>query len=135
MTQMEMQSKLRDMRAQRDNELAPIRKRIETINEEYAQLKVQKADIIERQARLNQERKMYGRYYNEIAETHNKAIRQFAKDNEDCTRALADVSDWALFNELRARGYRGNVQNTERDDEFMESINNKILDKDDEQEK
>ena len=135
MTQMEMQSKLRDMRAQRDNELAPIRKRIETINEEYAQLKVQKADIIERQARLNQERKMYGRYYNEIAETHNKAIRQFAKDNEDCTRALADVSDWALFNELRARGYRGKVQNTERDDEFMESINNKILDKDDEQEK
>ena len=135
MTQMEMQSKLRDMRAQRDNELAPIRKRIETINEEYAQLKVQKADIIERQARLNQERKMYGRYYNEIAETHNKAIRQFAKDNEDCTRALADVSDWALFNELCARGYRGNVQNTARDDEFMETINNKILDKDDEQEK
>jgi hypothetical protein len=135
MTQMEMQSKLRDMRAQRDNELAPIRKRIETINEEYAQLKVQKADIIERQARLNQERKMYGRYYNEIAETHNKAIRQFAKDNEDCTRALADVSDWALFNELRARGYRGNVQNTARDDEFMETINNKIIDKDDEQEK
>ena len=135
MTQMEMQSKLRDMRAQRDNELAPIRKRIETINEEYAQLKVQKADIIERQARLNQERKMYGRYYNEIAETHNKAIRQFAKDNEDCTRALADVSDWALFNELRARGYRGKVQNTARDDEFMETINNKILDKDDEQEK
>jgi hypothetical protein len=135
MKQMELQSKLRDMRAQRDNELAPIRKRIETINEEYAQLKVQKADIIERQARLNQERKMYGRYYNEIAETHNKAIRQFAKDNEDCTRALADVSDWALFNELRARGYRGNVQNTARDDEFMETINNKILDKDDEQEK
>ena len=135
MTQMEMQSKLRDMRAQRDNELAPIRKRIETINEEYAQLKVQKADIIERQARLNQERKMYGRYYNEIAETHNKAIRQFAKDNEDCTRALADVSDWALFNELRARGYRGKVQNTARDDEFMETINNKIIDKDDEQEK
>jgi hypothetical protein len=135
MTQMEMQSKLRDMRAQRDNELAPIRKRIETTNEEYAQLKVQKADIIERQARLNQERKMYGRYYNEIAETHNKAIRQFAKDNEDCTRALADVSDWALFNELRARGYRGNVQNTARDDEFMETINNKIIDKDDEQEK
>jgi hypothetical protein len=96
---------------------------------------VQKADIIERQARLNQERKMYGRYYNEIAETHNKAIRQFAKDNEDCTRALADVSDWALFNELRARGYRGNVQNTARDDEFMETINNKIIDKDDEQEK
>jgi hypothetical protein len=132
---MEMQSKLRDMRAQRDNELAPIRKRIETINEEYAQLKVQKADIIERQARLNQERKMYGRYYNEIAETHNKAIRQFAKDNEDCTRALADVSDWALFNELRARGYHGKVCNTARDDEFMETINNKIIDKDDEQEK
>jgi hypothetical protein len=135
MKQMELESKLRDMRAQRDNELAPIRKRIETINEEYAQLKVQKADIIERQARLNQERKMYGRYYNELNQTHNTAIRQFAKDNEDCTRALADVSDWALFNELRARGYRGNVQNTERDDEFMESINNKILDKDDEQEK
>ena len=135
MTQMELESKLRDMRAQRDNELAPIRKRIETINEEYAQLKVQKVDIIERQARLNQERKMYGRYYNEIAETHNKAIRQFAKDNEDCTRALADVSDWALFNELRARGYHGKVWNTARDDEFMETINNKIIDKDDEQEK
>ena len=135
MKQMELESKLRDMKTQRDNELAPIRKRIETINEEYAQQRVQKADIIERQARLNQERKMYGRYYNEIAETHNKAIRQFAKDNEDCTRALADVSDWALFNELRARGYRGKVQNTARDDEFMETINNKILDKDDEQEK
>lgn len=78
---------------------------------------------------------MYGRYYNELAERHNKAIRQFAKDNEDCTRALADVSDWALFNELRARGYRGKVQNTARDDEFMDMVNNKISDNDDEQEK
>jgi hypothetical protein len=135
MKQIELESKLRDMRAQRDNELAPIRKRIETINEEYAQLRVQEADIIERKARLNQERKMYGRYYNELNQTHNTAIRQFAKDNEDCTRALADVSDWALFNELRARGYHGKVWNTARDDEFMETINNKILDKDDEQEK
>ena len=75
MKQIELESKLRDMRTQRDNELAPIRKRIETINEEYAQLRVQEADIIERKARLNQERKMYGRYYNEISETHNKAIR------------------------------------------------------------
>lgn len=135
MKQIELESKLRDMKTQRDNELAPIRKRIETINEEYAQLRVQEADIIERQARLNQERKMYGRYYNEINETHNKAIRQFAKDNEDCTRALADVSDQALFNELRARGYHGKVWNTAKDDEFIETLNNKILVKDNEEEK
>ena len=124
MKQIELESKLRDMRTQRDNELAPIRKRIETINEEYAQLRVQEADIIER--------KMYGRYYNELNKTHNTAIRQFAKDNEDCTRALADVSDWALFNELRARGYHGKVWNTAKDDEFIETLNNKLLVKDDE---
>jgi hypothetical protein len=77
---------------------------------------------------------MYGRYYNELNQTHNTAIRQFAKDNEDCTRALADVSDWALFNELRARGYHGKVWNTAKDDEFIETLNNKLLVKDDEQE-
>ena len=44
MKQIELESKLRDMRAQRDNELAPIRKRIETINEEYAQLRVHESE-------------------------------------------------------------------------------------------
>lgn len=58
-----------------------------------------------------------------FAEKEKKLREEFG---DTLTRNLEDVSEWALINELHARGYRGSLVHENKDVEFMQNLNSKL---------
>ena len=80
---------------------------------------------------LKAQRAMLNRERNKIEEECYQKMRDFRANNEkDVTRNLEDVSDWALVNELAARGFTldgGRLANPNNDDEWLENLNRKLV--------
>ena len=80
---------------------------------------------------LNAQRAMLNRERTKIEQECYEKMRDFRANNEkDVTRNLEDVSDWALVNELAARGFTldgGRLANPNNDDEWLENLNRKLV--------
>ena len=80
---------------------------------------------------LKAQRAMLNRERNKIEEECYQKMRDFRANNEkDVTRNLEDVSDWALVNELAARGFTldgGRLANPNNDDEWLKNLNRKLV--------
>ena len=126
MTQIEFENQLREMRCQKGAAVSAIAKMQSEVKEEIAGLQRQFDDIKNRLHRLQQERSMLGLKRIAIEKEWADAIKKFTDDNYTTTRALENVSDWALANELCARGFFGNLNNENREEEFLEKFNAKL---------
>ena len=126
MTQIEFENQLREMRCQKGAAVSAIAKMQSEVKEEIAGLQRQFDDIKNRLHRLQQERSMLGLKRIAIEKEWADAIKKFTDDNYTTTRALENVSDWALANELCARGFFGNLSNEHREEEFLEKFNAKL---------
>ena len=108
---------LKKMASELDVKIADHGKLVHKMLLEYDDLKAQRA-------MLNRER-------NKIEEECYQKMRDFRANNEkDVTRNLEDVSDWALVNELAARGFTldgGRLANPNNDDEWLENLNRKLV--------
>ena len=108
---------LKKMASELDVKIADHGKLVHKMLLEYDDLKAQRAI-------LNRER-------NKIEEECYQKMRDFRANNEkDVTRNLEDVSDWALVNELAARGFTldgGRLANPNNDDEWLENLNRKLV--------
>ena len=130
MKQVEFDETLRQMRVERDAKIAPLKRMIAELeveinkkgeqlhrmNQEYAALRLQKSLLNKDKTRIEIE--------------HNERYMNFIKNNEGhVSRNLEDVSDFAIINELSARGFtlvgggtfelrahRGNVEHYEWND-------------------
>ena len=80
---------------------------------------------------LKAQRAMLNRERTKIEQECYEKMRDFRANNEkDVTRNLEDVSDWALVNELAARGFTldgGRLANPNNDDEWLENLNRKLV--------
>ena len=80
---------------------------------------------------LKAQRAMLNRERTKIEQECYERMRDFRANNEkDVTRNLEDVSDWALVNELAARGFTldgGRLANPNNDDEWLENLNRKLV--------
>ena len=80
---------------------------------------------------LKAQRAMLNRERTKIEQECYEKMRDFRANNEkDVTRNLEDVSDWALVNELAARGFTldgGRLANPNNDNEWLENLNRKLV--------
>ena len=108
---------LKKMASELDVKIADHGKLVHKMLLEYDDLKAQRA-------MLNRER-------TKIEQECYEKMRDFRANNEkDVTRNLEDVSDWALVNELAARGFTldgGRLANPNNDDEWLENLNRKLV--------
>lgn len=131
MKQAEFDEVLRQMREDREKRTAHLKKMVSELDVKIAdhgklvhKMLLEYDDLKAQRAMLNRER-------NKIEEECYQKMRDFRANNEkDVTRNLEDVSDWALVNELAARGFTldgGRLANPNNDDEWLENLNRKLV--------
>ena len=131
MKQAEFDEVLRQMREDREKRTAHLKKMASELDVKIAdhgklvhKMLLEYDDLKAQRAMLNRER-------NKIEEECYQKMRDFRANNEkDVTRNLEDVSDWALVNELAARGFTldgGRLANPNNDDEWLENLNRKLV--------
>ena len=131
MKQAEFDEVLRQMREDREKRTAHLKKMASDLDVKIAdhgklvhKLLLEYDDLKAQRAMLNRER-------TKIEQECYEKMRDFRANNEkDVTRNLEDVSDWALVNELAARGFTldgGRLANPNNDDEWLENLNRKLV--------
>ena len=131
MKQAEFDEVLRQMREEREKRTAHLKKMASDLDVKIAdhgklvhKMLLEYDDLKAQRAMLNRER-------TKIEQECYEKMRDFRANNEkDVTRNLEDVSDWALVNELAARGFTldgGRLANPNNDDEWLENLNRKLV--------
>lgn len=126
MTQIEFENQMRELRTQKGAELTAIAKMQGEVKEEIAAIDRQIHELKERKAKFNQQRIALSDRRFALEQEWGKRIKDFFDRNYTTSRELENVSEWALANELRHRGYTGQLINPEKDEEFMMKINGKL---------
>lgn len=108
---------LKKMASDWDVDIAAHGKLVHKMLQEYKDLKAQRA--------------MLSREITKIVQEYYEKMRDFRQANEkDVTRNLEDVSEWALVNELAARGFTldgGRLVSSDHDDEWLDHLNAKLI--------
>ena len=113
---------IKRMIAAKDLELAEKCKALNKMSMEYQELKAQRA--------------LMHKELNRIDAEHAAKYREFVKANQGhVSRQLEDVSEWALVNELAARGYTltdgGGIYHPEMAEEWLHKLTGKLKPKED----
>lgn len=58
----------------------------------------------------------------EMESKQRDGVEKFRKENFTVKRNLEDMSDWALVNEMKKRGYYGDLHNEQRDADWLAGI-------------
>ena len=115
MTQVEFENEMRNLRVQKGIELNVIAKMQGEVKELNAE-----------REKLNQQRLMLGQTRLTKEQEWGKRIKDFYDQHYTTTRELENVSEWAIVNELRHRGFNGTLINPVKDEEFMSNLNAKL---------
>ena len=126
MTQIEFENQMRELRTQKGAEMKAIAKMQGEVKEEIAAIDRQVKELRAKREKLNQQRIMIANRRFDMEQEWGKRIKDFFDQNYTTSRELENVSEWALANELRHRGYTGQLINPEKDEEFMMNINGKL---------
>ena len=126
MTQIEFENKMRELRTQKSAELKAIAKMQGEVKEEIAAIDRQVKELKAKREKLNQQRIMIANRRLDMEQEWAYRIKCFFDQNYTTSRELENVSEWALANELRHRGYTGQLINSEKDEEFMMNLNGKL---------
>ena len=126
MTQIEFENQMRELRTQKGAELTAIAKMQGEVKEEIAAIDRQIHELKERKAKFNQQRIALSDRRFALEQEWGKRIKDFFDQNYTTSRELENVSEWALANELRHRGYTGQLINPEKAEEFMMNLNGKL---------
>lgn len=98
--------------------MTSINRQIHALNESKNKLNQQRIALSDRRFALEQE--------------WGKRIKDFQDANFTTTRELENISEWALANELRKRGYTGTLINPDKDPDFIKHLNRQLNGKDSE---
>ena len=126
MTQIEFENQMRALRTQKGAELNAIVKMQGEVKEEISAIDRQVKELRAKREKLNQQRIIISNHRFDLEREWGGIIKKFYDDNYTTSRELQNVSDWALANELRHRGYTGQLINPEKDEEFMMNLNGKL---------
>lgn len=123
MTQVEFENQLRELRCQKGAAVSAVALMQSEVKEEISAIDRQIKDLRARREKLNQQRLALGSRRIELEREHGERIRNFFKENFTESRELENVSEWALVKELRKRGYTGSLENNEKGDDFLKTLN------------
>ena len=130
MKQAEFDEVLRQMREDREKRTAHLKKMVSDLDVKIADHGKMVHKMLLEYDDLKAQRAMLNRERTKIEQECFEKMRDFRQQNEkDVTRNLQDVSDWALVNELAARGYTledGRLLNPISDYEWLDHLNNKL---------
>lgn len=126
MTQIEFENQMRELRVQKGAALTAIARLQGEVKDDMEAIDRQIHELKERKAKLNQQRIALSDRRFALEQEWGKRIKEFFDQNYTTSRELENVSEWALANELRHRGYTGQLINPEKDEEFMMNLNGKL---------
>lgn len=126
MKQTEFEEKLRELKNQKRDALRPIVDMMEDNKRKGVAVHEQFGELGAKARSLKTERTMLHKMMCDVEKKYDDKIRQLYDENPVTTRQLEEVSDWSLVNELVARGFGGVLTNPDKEQEFMEHINNKL---------
>ena len=126
MKQTEFEEKLRELKNQKRDALRPIVNMMEDNKRKGVAVNEQFGELGAKARSLKTERTMLHKMMCDVEKKYDDKIRQLYDENPVTTRQLEEVSDWSLVNELVARGFGGVLTNPDKEQEFMEHINNKL---------
>ena len=126
MTQIEFENQMRELRTQKGAELTAIAKMQGEVKEEIAAIDRQVKELRAKREKLNQQRIMIANRRFDLEREWGAKIKKFYDENYTTSRELENVSEWALANELRHRGYSGTLINPDKEQEFMTNLNAKL---------
>ena len=126
MTQIEFENELRELRCQKGAAISAIAMMQGEVKEEISAIDRQIKDLRTRREKLNQQRIVLGNQRFAIEKELGEKIRKFFDENYTTSRELENVSEWAIANELRHRGFSGTLINPDKEQEFMSNLNAKL---------
>ena len=126
MTQVEFENQIRELRVQKGVELTVIAKMQGEVKEQIAAIDRKVKELKAEREKLNQQRIMLSQNRFAKEQEWGKRIKDFYDQHYTTTRELENVSEWAIANELRHRGFRGTLINPNKEQEFMSNLNAKL---------
>ena len=126
MTQVEFENQMRELRVQKGVELTVIAKMQGEVKEEIAAIDRKVKELRAEREKLNQQRIMLSQNRFSKEQEWGTRIKDFYDQHYTTTRELENVSEWAIANELRHRGYTGTLINADKEQEFLETLNKKL---------
>lgn len=133
MKQSEFDDALRQMREDCKKKTAHLKKMASDLNVDIAAHGKLVHKVLQEYDDMKAQRAMLSREITKIElEYHEKSRDFYAANEKDVTRNLEDVSEWALVNELAARGFTldsGRLVSSDHDDEWLDHLNAKLIPK------
>lgn len=126
MTQIEFENQMRELRVKKCAALTAIARLQGEVKDDMEAIDRQIHELKERKAKLNQQRIALSDRRFALEQEWGKRIKDFQDANFNTTRELENVSEWAIANELRHRGFSGTLINPEKEQEFMSNLNAKL---------
>lgn len=127
MKQIEFEEKLRELKRQKAEAIRPINDMQLECKKEQSMVKQQLSSLYKQNSRLRAEGASLHAMRTETERRWGDKILAFFDENySTCERQLSDVSDWAIVNELLARGFTGALINDELDEQYMADLNRKL---------
>lgn len=131
MKQYEFDEVLHQMREDREKKTANLKKMASDLDVDIAAHGKLVHKMLQEYKDLKAQRAMLSREITKIVQEYYEKMRDFRQANEkDVTRNLEDVSEWALVNELAARGFTldgGRLVSSDHDDEWLDHLNAKLI--------
>ena len=134
MTQIEFENQMRELRVQKGAALTAIARLQGDVKEQIAAIDRKVKELKAEREKLNQQRIALSDRRFALEQEWGKRIKEFQDANYTTTRELENVSEWAIANELRKRGYSGTLVNSDKEPDFIEHLNEKLNGKADETE-
>lgn len=122
MYQTEFEQGIKDIRSK----YQPIIKGLELQQKE---LKHELSGLVKQASDLRQKLQRVGIMRIEMESKQRDEVAKFTKENFTIKRNMEDVSDWALVNEMKKRGYYGDLHNEEKDADWLAGIAAKFADR------
>ena len=134
MTQIEFENQMRELRVQKGAALTAIARLQGDVKEQIAAIDRKVKELKAEREKLNQQRIALSDRRFALEQEWGKRIKDFQDANYTTTRELENVSEWAIANELRKRGYSGTLVNSDKEPDFIVHLNEKLNGKADETE-
>lgn len=126
MKQVEFEDQLRELRNQKGAELNAIQKMQGEVKEQISAIDRKIKDLRAEREKLNQQRLIISNHRYEKEREWGEKIRKFMDENFQRTRELENISEWTIIKELRKRGYKGTLENPDKKQDFLETLNKSL---------
>ena len=126
MTQVEFENQMRELNGQKAQVLNHLQLMQNSVKEEIAEKNRMIQELGVQVQRLKAYRAGLHEHRLKAELEWGEKINKFVSENFSTSRALEQVSDWALAEELHRRGFRGTLANEEKSLDFLDTFNHKL---------